>query len=48
MDEIMRMIIDETSSLVIVSGLNVAIRLATAINDPAINSRLLKLAKKVF
>jgi hypothetical protein len=48
MDELIRMIGNETSSLVIVSGLNVAIRLATAINDPGINGQLLKLAKSVI
>lgn len=43
----MKLISNETSSLVVISGLNVALKLAGVVTSPGAASRLLALAKKV-
>lgn len=46
-DDILRLIQNETSPLVINSGLTVVLKLASSVNDAVSNSRILILAKKV-
>lgn len=46
-DDILRLIQNETSPLVINSGLTVVLKLANSVNDSVSNSRILILAKKV-
>ncbi len=47
-DDILRLIQNETSPLVINSGLTVVLKLASSVNDAVSNSRILLLAKKVI
>ncbi|ODM99761.1 Integrator complex subunit 4 [Orchesella cincta] len=46
-DEILRMVQNETSSLVINSSLTVVLKLASSVNDTVSNNRILGLAKKL-